>query len=84
MSKQIKSLLKPTDFVLTDGKAFIVVESAEEATKQQELMAYDKPDQPIYLLTLASVALLTKNDVKRIKKELKAKPVAIQDAANDC
>jgi hypothetical protein len=81
----IKSLLSKTDFVLTDGKTLSVIEGGpEEATKQQEIMAYENPGQPIYLLMLASVALVTKKDAKAIKKALKAAPVATQDAANDC
>lgn len=69
----IKSLLSKTDFVLTDGKTLSVIESGpEEATKQQEIMAYENPGQPIYLLMLASVAVVTKKDAKAIKKALQA------------
>ena len=68
MTTKTKTLLTPTDYVVTAGKTLDVYESLEKASQAQEIMSYKNPGKPIYILQLVSVGLLTKNQVKEIDK----------------
>lgn len=79
-----KPLLKPSDFIVTDGKKLDVYENLDAAENAQEEDSYKNPGTMFYVLQVHSGGLLTKKDVKEIKKKLAAIDSAKLGVANAC